>query len=507
MILRLVLGDQLNPAHGWFRSRRADVVYVMMEVRSETDYVLHHAQKLLAVFASMRNFAAALQAAGHAVRYLRISDPANRLDFLANLRSIASEIGATSFERMQSDEWRLETLLDDVARALALPHAPIGSEHFLLDRERATGRFRDGVPRLEVFYREQRREFDILMTPQGQPEGDRWNFDADNRARWPGTPAAPEWPWQGHDLSELWSEIQSAGIRSFGAPSESSLRWPLGRREARTGLAHFITHALPEFGRYQDALTGRSDLLFHSALSFALNVKMLHPMEVINAAVEAWRNGLAPLNSVEGFVRQILGWREYMRAVYWSRMPLLGTENALNAKRALPSWYWSGETRMACLSKAITQSLERAYAHHIQRLMVTGNFALLAGCDPDEVDAWYLGIYIDAFEWVEMPNTRAMSQFADGGIVGSKPYCGSASYINRQSDHCRGCHYDPKLRHGERACPFNSLYWHFHDRHRDVLGSNPRLRMPYQLWDGMPPDERSATLAQAERYLADVDAL
>jgi deoxyribodipyrimidine photolyase-related protein len=236
-------------------------------------------------------------------------------------------------------------------------------------------------------------------------------------------------------------------------------------------------------------------------------VKLLHPLEVIQAALAAFEAGKVPLADIEGFVRQILGWREFVRGVYWARMPGYAQLNALNAQRPLPSWYWSGDTQMACLQQAIRQSLDSAYAHHIQRLMVTGNFALLAGCAPDEVDAWYLGIYIDAFEWVELPNTRGMSQFADGGLLGSKPYCGSASYMQRQGDYCRGCHYDAKRRHGEGACPLNSLYWHFHLRHADSLGRNPRLAMPYKAWSRMDETERSATLAQAEHYLARLDTL
>jgi deoxyribodipyrimidine photolyase-related protein len=360
---------------------------------------------------------------------------------------------------------------------------------------------------MEYFYRDLRQRFGVLLADGGEPEGGKWNYDVDNRARWPGSPAAPAWRWPAHDLSDLWREIVTAGVVTMGDANEGHVRWPLTRREARAGLAQFVHEALPHFGRYQDALTSRSLTLFHSLLSFSLNVKMLHPLEVIHAALEAYRRGAVTLESTEGFIRQILGWREFVRGVYWARMPGYGRENALRAVRPLPGWYWSGETGMACLAHAIGQSLRHAYAHHIQRLMVTGNFALLAGCDPDEVDAWYLGIYVDAFEWVEMPNTRGMSQFADGGVVGSKPYCGAASYISKQGDYCKGCAYDPKLRHGERACPFNSLYWHFHDRHRALLSGNPRLKMPYQLWEKMGAEERRATLQQAEVYLANLDAL
>ncbi|WP_374538875.1 cryptochrome/photolyase family protein [Chitinimonas taiwanensis] len=505
--LRLILGDQLNAGHSWLRERRDDVIYLLMEVRSETDYVRHHAQKVLAIFAAMRGFASALQAAGHHVHYLRIGDPHNRQSLAANLAQVATELGIQRIERIEADEYRVEQALDQAIAALGLPSQTVSAEHFLLERREIAAQFASKVPRMATFYRAMRLRFRLLLDAAGEPVGGQWSYDADNREKWPGTPAAPAWPNPRHDLRALWAEIQAAGVQMLGEPSAEAFPWPLSRREARLWLAHFIEHALPHFGRFQDALSRESRTLFHSGLSFALNVKLLHPLEVIQAALAAFEAGKVPLADIEGFVRQILGWREFVRGVYWARMPGYAQLNALNAQRPLPSWYWSGDTQMACLQQAIRQSLDSAYAHHIQRLMVTGNFALLAGCAPDEVDAWYLGIYIDAFEWVELPNTRGMSQFADGGLLGSKPYCGSASYMQRQGDYCRGCHYDAKRRHGERACPLNSLYWHFHLRHADSLGRNPRLAMPYKAWPRMDETERSATLAQAEHYLARLDTL
>jgi deoxyribodipyrimidine photolyase-related protein len=505
--LRLILGDQLNAGHSWLRERRDDVIYLLMEVRSETDYVRHHAQKVLAIFAAMRGFAAALQAAGHHVHYLRIGDPHNRQSLAANLAQVATELGIQRIERIEADEYRVEQALDQAIAALGLPSQTVSAEHFLLERREIAAQFASKVPRMATFYRAMRLRFRLLLDAAGESVGGQWSYDADNREKWPGTPAAPAWPNPRHDLRALWAEIQAAGVQTMGEPSAGAFPWPLSRREARLWLAHFVEHALPHFGRFQDALSRESRTLFHSGLSFALNVKLLHPLEVIQAALAAFEAGKVPLADIEGFVRQILGWREFVRGVYWARMPGYAQLNALNAQRPLPSWYWSGDTQMACLQQAIRQSLDSAYAHHIQRLMVTGNFALLAGCAPDEVDAWYLGIYIDAFEWVELPNTRGMSQFADGGLLGSKPYCGSASYMQRQGDYCRGCHYDAKRRHGEGACPLNSLYWHFHLRHADSLGRNPRLAMPYKAWSRMDETERSATLAQAEHYLARLDTL
>ena len=505
--LRLILGDQLNARHSWLRKVQVDVVFVLMEVRSETDYVVHHAQKVLGLFAAMRGFAKAVEKAGHRVEYVRIGDPRNRQSLADNLPWLTAQFGATRLERMEADEWRVERALSAAFEASGLPHAVVSAEHFLLERDEAAARFAKKVPRLEVFYRELRRRFGILIEPDGEPNGGRWNFDKENRAKWPGDPPAPAWPWHRHDLRSLWSEIEAAGVQTMGEPSAEAFGWPLSRREAQAWLKDFIARRLLHFGRFQDAMSGQSATLFHAGLSFALNSKMLHPREVIEAAVTAFENGEADLAATEGFVRQILGWREYVRGIYWARMPDYAQLNALDAKRPLPAWYWSADTRMACLHAAIRQSLALGYAHHIQRLMITGNFALLAGCDPDEVDRWYLGIYVDAYEWVEMPNTRGMSQFADGGIVGSKPYSGSAAYINRQSDHCKGCHYRFAKRHGERACPFNSLYWDFHVRHRALLERNPRLLMTYRSWDRMSDDERAATLAQAEDYLAVIDRL
>jgi deoxyribodipyrimidine photolyase-related protein len=274
-------------------------------------------------------------------------------------------------------------------------------------------------------------------------------------------------------------------------------------------LAHFCEHALPAFGTYQDAMLKTHWTLFHSRLSFSMNVKMLHPLEVVSAAVNEWKKRPEEISlpQIEGFVRQIVGWREYMRGVYWAHMPDYASKNYFNHTEKLPNWFWTGETKMNCLQKTIQQSLTKAYAHHIQRLMITGNFALLAGVAPDEVDAWYLGIYIDAFEWVEITNTRGMSQFADGGLVGTKPYVSSANYIDKMSDYCSGCFYDKKVKHGPKACPFNSLYWHFYARNKDKLERNPRIGMMYRTWEKMDSTEKDKILNQADTYLNKINDL
>lgn len=490
--LRLILGDQLSPQHGWFAKRDPDVLYVMMEVRQETDYVLHHAQKILAIFAAMRDFADQLTAAGHRVRYIAIDDADNRPSLTANLDHLIANHAIERFEYQAPDEWRLDRQLADYARALHLPSAMVDSEHFLTAREDAAELFADRQQWLmEHFYRHMRSRHRVLLQDDGRPLGGQWNFDHDNRKPWPGLPHEPADWRQGHDHRALWRRIQAAGVTSFGEPNAGDLRWPLNRSEALTHLDAFIEHALPYFGTYQDALSYRTSRLFHSLLSFALNTKMLGPHEVIARAEAAFRDGTIPLAAAEGFIRQILGWREYVRGVYWANMPGYAVLNFFDHHRPLPPWFWTGQTRMRCLAHSIGQSLEQAYAHHIQRLMVIGNFGLLAGLDPAALHRWYLGVYIDAFEWVELPNTLGMSQFADGGRLATKPYVSSAAYVDRMSDYCKGCHYDKRERTGPRACPFNALYWNFFDRHRPQLEGRPRLSMVFRQLDRMSPSALS----------------
>lgn len=508
--LRLILGDQLNINHSWFAKAersRGDLIYVLMEVRSETDYVVHHAQKILGIFAAMRAFAAALQKAGLAVHYLRLNDADNQQDFIANLAALVQRYGATRIERQAADEYRLEAHLASGLARLGVAQGVVESEHFLVARQAAIARFAKKNSRMEYFYRDLRKQYQILLDAQGEPLGGQWNYDQANRKRWNGTPQAPSWYALSTDLSSLWQEIIGSGVKTLGDPRAEEFAWPITRSQAKAWLAHFCQQSLPQFGEFQDAMSVRSGTLFHAGISFALNIKLLHPLEVINAALAEFNQGRISLATIEGFVRQILGWREYVRAIYWARMPAYAGLNVLQHRRTLPKWFWDGQTKMQCLKQAITQSLDTAYAHHIQRLMVTGNFALLSGCDPDEVDAWYLGIYIDAFEWVEMPNTRGMSQYADGGVVGSKPYVSSASYINKMSDYCKHCNYRADLRHGEGACPFNSLYWHFYQRHGAQLNKNPRIGMAYVQWQKMAAAEQQNVLAQAELYLATIDDL
>ncbi len=506
--LRLILGDQLNPQHSWFSRINPNVVYVLMEVRQETDYVLHHAQKILAIFAAMRDFARQLRDAGHRVRYVTLDSPSNRQSITGNLEALAAHYGATRLQWQQPDEWRLDSQLKEWAKTQPFDFEEFGSEHFLTTRAELSTRMHGRKNWLmEHFYRHMRRRWNVLLDAGGSPQGGRWNFDQENRKRWPGTPPEPT-DWRpSHDRSDLWELLKREGVATFGNPQANALRWPANRTEALQCLTSFITHALPNFGNYEDAMASQAPRLFHSLLSFAMNVKMLHPLEVVRQAEAAWDSGRAPLSAVEGFVRQIMGWREYVRGIYWAHMPEYAFANALGHHEPLPRWFWSGETNMRCLHLAIRQSLETAHAHHIQRLMVIGNFALLAGVSPQALHRWYLGVYVDAFEWVELPNTLGMSQRADAGLIATKPYVSSAAYLHRMGDYCQGCAYDPRRKTGERACPFNALYWNFFERHATVMSKSPRLATVYSQLHRMSADQRDAQRAQAQHWMERLDTL
>ncbi len=537
--LRLVLGDQLNPLHSWFKAVDDNVVYVLMELHQETDYVLHHAQKILAIFAGMRDFAAQLKAAGHRVHYVAIDDKANLPTITDNLSVLISHYQATTFEYQAPDEWRLDKQLADFAKSLPkllsvttpVKAQMVDSEHFFTERNEVAALFGERKKWLmETFYRQMRVKHSVLIEAGSKPPkplGEQWNFDAENRKAWPGLPVAPadirvsygKVNRKTYDHSALWDSIVKAGVKSFGEPNAAKFGWPLNRAEALAQLDTFINQVLPNFGDFEDAMSSKSWRLFHSLLSFSMNVKMLNPREVVAKAEVAGRSGAAPLAAVEGFIRQILGWREFVRGFYWAKMAESAGVNAdasyadnnfFNHQLPLPQWFWTGQTQMRCMAAAVGQSLEQAYAHHIQRLMVIGNFALLAGLNPKELHHWYLGVYIDAFEWVELPNTVGMSQFADGGLLATKPYTSSAAYIDRMSDYCKGCHYDKKLREDtptKKACPFNALYWDFHLKHADKLAANPRIGMVYQQLKKMDAGKIEALQAQAASLRGRLDQL
>jgi len=507
-VLRLLLGDQLNHQHSWFQSIDPNITYIFIEARSETDYVRHHIQKVAAFFAAMRAFAQQLERSGHQVIYIKLDEVSNQGGILENL--IHCSIGYNQIEYQLPDEWRVDQELQMLSQKTELPVKVYDTEHFLSGRTDLESFFKGKKTYLmESFYRHMRVKHNILMQGGAQPEGGQWNFDHDNRQTWKGQVAIPPLPDVHTDVTDIVQMIQAQGVQCIGTIQDDRLLWPVTRAQSLQLLDHFLKYLLPHFGSYQDAMHTADVFMFHSRLSFAMNVKLLHPLEVVKAAESAWRarpNEIS-LSQTEGFIRQIIGWREYMRGVYWAKMPEYAELNFFGHKRQLPSWFWTADTKMNCLHHAIKGSLENAYAHHIQRLMVTGNFSLLAGIHPDEVDEWYLGIYIDALEWVEITNTRGMSQFADGGIVGTKPYVSSANYIDKMSNYCGTCTYDKKAKLGDQACPFNSLYWHFYDRNRSLLERNPRIGMMYRTWDKMDPNQKIAILEQAEKHLEQLERL
>ncbi|MGI2260948.1 cryptochrome/photolyase family protein [Shewanella sp. GXUN23E] len=512
--LRLILGDQLNASHSWYQQRDDACLYLIAELHQETAYVRHHVQKVCGFFAAMANFAVALQQAGHNVRHLTLDDTAAVAGLSELVIDICVEQQITHFEYQRPDEYRLleqlQHLQGDLTE-LGISSACVDTEHFILPFDDIPRRFVKGRHlRMESFYRQMRKQTGILMTGD-KPDGGRWNFDADNRHKLKPADIAgiPRPLCFANDVSDILQRLERHGVNTVGR-AVPELLWPANRKQARQLLQYFIRCCLPLFGRFQDAMTDESASswsLYHSRLSFALNTKMLHPGEVIHQALVAWHSDAADIASVEGFIRQILGWREYVRGIYWSNMPEYAGANRLHATTPLPGFFWDGQTRMHCMATVISQSLNTAYAHHIQRLMVTGNFSLLWGASPAEVDAWYLGIYMDAIEWVEMPNTRGMALFADGGLIATKPYAASGSYIQRMSDYCDRCHFNVKHRSSENACPFNSLYWAFMLQHRAVFSQNPRIGMIYRNWDRLDEAEQQATLVRAREIKAGTVAL
>lgn len=507
--LRLILGDQLNEKHSWFQNVDESIHYVLMEVATETDYVAHHIQKVIGYFAAMREFSEQLKIQGHNVTYIRLVDSNNQQTFETNLSKILKEGAFTQFEYQEPDEYRVDQYLKNFCSSLTILTSVISSEHFLCDRS-FLSQFFEGKKTylMESFYRQMRKDHSILMEGK-DPVGGKWNYDADNRKKIPANHVISAPLLFSNDTSEIEIELAKANVKTIGTVDSKHFLWPINRFQSLELLKFFIDECLPLFGTFQDAMHQNQWSIYHSRLSFSMNTKMISPKEVIDAAIEAWKKNETEisLNQLEGFVRQILGWREYMRGIYWAKMPEYASLNFFENTAPLPDWFWTGKTKMNCLSQAIKQSLDYAYAHHIQRLMITGNFALLAGINPDEIDRWYLGIYIDASEWVEITNTRGMSQFADGGIVGTKPYVSSATYIDKMGNYCGNCQYKKELKTGEKSCPFNSLYWNFYDRNEAKLSKNPRIGMMYNVWRKMEPTQKTALLKQAELYLDKINEL
>lgn len=490
--LRLILGDQLNHKHSWFDEPQENVAYVMMEMRQETDYVVHHVQKVLGFFSAMRNFSNYLKERDYQVIYYKIGYKKNEQDLEKNLTNLVRQHGFKKLEYQLPDEYRLDEQLKSICKQLEIETEAFDTEHFLTQRDDLK-KFYEGKKEMtmEYFYRDMRKKYGILMLDSKKPEGGKWNYDKSNRKKWKGEPKIPHERGFRKNMSDLLEEVKQAGIKTMGSVNEKNYNWPTSREDSLKVLNYFCKNLLVHFGDFQDTMHTNEAYLFHSRLSFALNTKMIAPREVIDSVTDYYYNNKneIDISQVEGFVRQILGWREYMRGIYWKEMPGYRRSNKLRNQNELPQFYWDAKTKMNCLHHSIKNSLENAYAHHIQRLMVTGNYALLTQTHPDEVDKWYLGIYIDAIEWVEITNTRGMSQFADGGIVATKPYVSSGSYINKMSNYCQDCHYKVTKKIEDEACPFNSLYWNFLNANRDKFENNQRMNMMMSLLDKKDPEE------------------
>lgn len=502
--LVLVLGDQLSLQLSSLQALDPERDRVLLvEVMEEASHVPHHPKKIALIFSAMRHFAERLRAAGVRVQYVKLDDPHNSGSLHGELARWTQHLNPQEVHLCECGDWRLEQSL----RHCGVPIQWHADSRFLCSREGfaewARGRKQ---LRMEFFYREMRRVSGLLLSPDGSPEGGAWNFDADNRKALPKgvRPPVPLRIEPDAITHEVLVLVRQRFAGHYG--SLEGFDYPVTAEQAERLWQHFLGNGLADFGDYQDAMASGEPFLFHSRISAALNIGLLDLRRLCEDVEAAYRRGRVPLNAAEGFIRQLIGWREYVRGIYWLRMPDYAEGNAFGNRRSLPEFYWSGQTRMACMRQAIGQTLEHAYAHHIQRLMVTGNFALLAGIAPKAICDWYLAVYMDAFDWVELPNTLGMVMHADGGYLGSKPYCASGQYIRRMSDHCQGCSYRVNESTGESACPFNALYWHFLMRHRERLERNPRLGMVYRNLARMDDARQQALWNWGERLLARLDA-
>ena len=501
--LVLVLGDQLSDGVAALKAAdKSEDIVVMAEVGDETGYVPHHPKKIALVLSAMRHFAAHLESEGWTVAYTKLDDPEATKSIVGELMRRGQDHDTSEVIATSPGEWRLVEALENAPLKVTM----LPDDRFVasLDEFNDWAEGRKDL-RMEYFYREMRRKTGLLMDGD-KPEGGKWNYDHDNRK-----PASDDMlgakPMQftpDEVTEEVLDLVESRFGKNFG--ELRPFHFAVTRGQALRALYHFAKELLPEFGPYQDAMLAGDKYLNHSLLSAYLNIGLLDPVEICTRVEEEWKAGRVPLNSAEGYIRQVIGWREYVRGLYFREGPGYAARNGLKHDRALPPLYWGAETKMACLEAAVAQTRDEAYAHHIQRLMVTGNFALLAGVDPTEVHEWYLSVYFDAFEWVEAPNTVGMSQFADGGIIASKPYVSSGNYIDRMSDYCGTCAYSVKKKTGEGACPFNLLYWHFLVRHRERFKGNPRMAQMYRTWDRMEKAKRDTVIKDAEAFLEKLDA-
>jgi deoxyribodipyrimidine photolyase-related protein len=515
--LIIVLGDQLslsNPAI--ILADEAHDVILMAEVQEESSHVWSHKARTAMFFSAMRHFAQSLTAAGYRVEYFRIG--AHDFKTLAEVWSDAIERNAPSdVIACEAGDWRVEQSLIATCSARSVPLTIKQDTHFLITREgfskwaggSAVGAAKPKQLRMEMFYRHMRKLTGVLMRDDETPEGSVWNFDAQNRGSFgkSGPESVPKPITFEPDAvtREVFADIEQHFANHPG--TLTNFAWPVTRDQALQSLAAFMQDRLPSFGQFQDAMWTDEPFLHHSLLSAAMNLKLLHPREVIDAALVEFKQGRTDLPSVEGFIRQILGWREFMRGVYWLDMPEMGEANHFKATTPLPKWYWTGETQMNCMRQSIKQTLDHGYAHHIQRLMVTGNFALIAGILPQDMCDWYLAVYVDAIEWVELPNTAGMALYANGGRFTTKPYAASGAYIKRMSNYCNGCRYKPEVKTGAQACPMSTFYWDFLLRHETEMNRNPRAALMMKNVDRLDDETRDAIRAQAVHNLKNIETL
>lgn len=506
--LIIVLGDQLDPHASCFDGFDPihDLVW-MAEVRAESTHVWNSRVRIAFFLSAMRHFAAELRALARPLRYVMLQDVHNAGSLAQQLQADVELLRPERIIVTAPGEWRVLEDLRTVARTTGCPLDVREDRHFFCTvRDFAAFARGRASLRMETFYRMMRRRENVLMDGD-EPEGGRWNFDVDNRSSFGSAGPHPVPAPHRTPPDEITRDVLLMVNDVFAdhPGSTEHFAWPVTRAEALAALDRFVVERLPHFGAVQDAMWPNEPWLWHSHLSAALNVKLLHPREVVSAAEAAYRAGQVPIASAEGFIRQILGWREYVRGIYWTRMPEYGAMNSLDAQQPLPDWYWTGETEMACLRDAIRQTLDHGYAHHIQRLMVTGLFALLLGVRPHDVHAWYLAVYVDAVEWVELPNVLGMSQFADGGFMASKPYVATGQYIARMSPYCTTCRFDPAVRVGANACPFTTLYWDFLARHESRFAAHPRMALQVRNLQRLSDTERAAIAEQAAEVRESLD--
>lgn len=501
--LRLVLGDQLSDSLSSLQDIDSADVILMCEVMEEATYVPHHPKKIAFLFSAMRHFCESLKDKGHTVRYVKLDDPENTGDFEGEVKRAIKELDVDALIVTEPAEYRLKKIFETWREELGIPVEIREDNRFLcrIDEFKKWANNRRQL-RMEYFYRDMRKKHRVLIEDAEDPVGGQWNFDKENRKAPPqGLSSPPRLSHKKDAITEtVLKLVKERFSNHFG--SLEPFHYAVTREEALQELDHFIDNLLPQFGDYQDAMVKGEAYLYHSLISSYLNAGLLIPIEICQKAETAYRKGKAPLNAAEGFIRQILGWREYVRGLYWLHMPEYGEMNFFNANEPLPDFYWTAATKMACVKEAVEHTRDHAYSHHIQRLMVTGNFALLAGLDVKQVQEWYLAVYSDAYEWVEMPNTLGMALFGDGGLMGSKPYAASGKYINKMSNFCKSCHYDVAESTTPHACPFNALYWDFMARNKTKLSGNHRLPYVYSTWDKFGPERQKALRHKAQEIMA-----